>query len=158
VGLGVLVLAAAGLAVRRRWSAPPPPLAADERALRELDRVAEGVAPPGAPAGDFYTQLSDIIRGYLAERVGLRAPHQTTAEFLRSARQAGQMAEPQQELLREFLGRCDLAKFAPVDSSPQERHEAAERARAFVRQTAGPPTPGVPPGRGRKAGHGPEDG
>ena len=135
LGLGALVLAAAGVAVRRRRSAPRP-LPADERALRELDRVAQGVPPPGADAEAYYTQLSDVVRGYLAERFGLRAPQQTTAEFLRSVRQARQLSEPQQELLRDFFARCDLAKFARTGSSPEECHEAAERARAFVRQTA----------------------
>jgi hypothetical protein len=142
LALGVLILVAAGVAVRHRRSAPSP-LPADQRALRELDRVAQGVPLPGADAEAYYTQLSDVVRDYLAERFGLRAPQQTTAEFLRSVQQVRQLSESQQRLLRDFFERCDLAKFARAGSTPEEYVEAVEHARTFVRQTA--PLPASPP-------------
>ena len=131
-----LLLAAGWLVSRRRPrpGKPPPP---DQWALQELGRL--DASPPSDPAA-FHTALSDVVRRYLAERFGLPATRQTTAEFLETVRRSGRLSAEQQRLLAEFLERCDLAKFAPVGASADECGEAAALARAFVERTTGTKT------------------
>jgi hypothetical protein len=55
----------------------------------------------------------------------------------------------QQEQLRDFLQRCDLAKFACADFSPRECKVAADMARDFIRQTAKTAAPAAPATNGQ---------
>ncbi len=109
----VLVLAAVGcwIGLRPRRPRQPPP---ERWALQELGRL--DASAPADPAA-YHTALSDVVRRYLADRFGLPATRQTTAEFLEAVRRSGRLADEQQALLSDFLERCDLAKFAPVGAS-----------------------------------------
>jgi hypothetical protein len=137
-----LALGAAGLAallggwfaVRRR-AGRIPAMEPDVWALGELARV-EALADAVA-AERYHTLLSDVIRRYIEMRFGLRAPRQTTAEFLEAARQASPLTPSDQQMLRDFLERCDLAKFAQARPSPQACREVTALARAFIEQTRG---------------------
>jgi hypothetical protein len=135
VGLGLVavVLLAGGWGLRRRRAAPAPPLPPGRRALRELEQL-EGEALPGCDGGVLHVRLADAVRRYLAERFGLRALEQTTAEFLEAARPVPQLGGARLDLLREFLGRCDLAKFARAGVSPEDCRQTAALARTFVEQ------------------------
>jgi hypothetical protein len=125
------LLAAAAVRWRRRGVEPPLP--PDRRALRELDRLAGLAGSPAHDAEWFFTQLADVVRRYLAERLGLPALQRTTAEFLRAAAGAAPLAG-QVDRLRELLELCDVAKFAGVGAGPAERGRAVERARSLVRR------------------------
>jgi uncharacterized protein DUF4381 len=131
------LLVAAGWLVSRRRPRPRKPLPPGQWALQELGRL--DASRPSDPAA-FHTALSDVVRRYLAERFDLPATRQTTAEFLETVRQSGRLSAEHQELLRDFLARCDLAKFAPVGASAEECREAAALARSFVEHTAGTKT------------------
>jgi len=131
----VAVIAAAWL-LRRRLTAQPLPLPPDQWALRELERIERTMMPPAGEPDVFHTQVSNVVRRYLQERFGLRAPQQTTAEFL--AFSAPKLAAPQQALLRDLFERCDLAKFARAAISAEDCRRAAGLARTFVQQTAAP--------------------
>ncbi len=137
----VLVLGATALLVLLAWVkkrrhvhrvAPLPP---DRWALREIERIEKTLMPPQGEAETFHTQISFIVRRYLAERFGLHALQQTTAEFLESIRQVPQLSADEQALLTELFARCDLAKFARAGTSPEECQHTAELARNLVRQT-----------------------
>jgi hypothetical protein len=139
LAVAAAVLLAAAWALRRRLASKPAPLPPDRWALRELDRIERTTLPPAGEPDAFHTQVSNVVRRYLHERFGLRAPQQTTAEFLAlSAPQ--QLPAAQQALLRDLFERCDLAKFARAGASPEECRRAATLARAFVQQTATPQT------------------
>jgi hypothetical protein len=138
VALAVLL---AGVAVgvwrlRRRTLPETPPLPPHEWALRELDRLETLNLPEQGEIDRYHTLLSDILRRFLELRFQLHAPRQTTAEFLQAAETSRQLAPAQQELLREFMQRCDLAKFARALASAEECRAAAELARSFISQTA----------------------
>ncbi len=137
----VLVLGATALLVLLAWMkkrrhvhrvAPLPP---DRWALREIERIEKTLMPPQGEAETFHTQISFVVRRYLAERFGLHALQQTTAEFLESVRQVPQLSADEQALLTELFQRCDLAKFARAGTSPEECQHTAELARDLVRQT-----------------------
>lgn len=164
----VLILAATLLLIvlawlmRRRRQRRAAPLPADQWALRELDRIERTLLPPRSEAETYHTQLSYVVRRYLAERFGLQALQQTTAEFLEAlrsvprvsaaqqnvlhkssfqgnARDLGpQLTEQQQTLLANLFQRCDLAKFAHVEVSEEECRQAAGLARELIRQTTPP--------------------
>lgn len=128
--LAVVLIAVIALRWRRREGPPLPP---DRRALRELERLRAKASEPGYKSEWLYTQLTDITRRYLTERFGLPAFQQTSAEFLRTATAAPPLAG-EGEFLRDFLDRCDVAKFAGVDGD--DWGEAADQARDFIQRTA----------------------
>lgn len=137
-----LVLTATALLVLLAWltkrrrvrrEAPLPP---DQWALREIERTERTLMPPQGEAETYHTQISFIVRRYLAERFGMHALQQTTAEFLEAVRQVPELTAEEQALLTELFGRCDLAKFARAGTSVEECQRTAELARNLVRQTA----------------------
>jgi len=149
---GVLAsaLALAAWFLVRRWRRFAPPLPCDQAALRELDRLMAMNLPQAGRGVRFSFLVSTIVRRYLERRLQLPARRQTTAEFLAAMRQAPLLAPPQQELLRDFLERCDLAKFAGVAPTPQECQGIAASARMLLEQTAGDPRHG----QGENQNHG----
>jgi hypothetical protein len=137
----VLILAATALLVLAAWlrkrgrfrrEAPLPP---DRWALREIERIETTLMPPQGEAETYHTQISFVVRRYLAERFGLHALQQTTAEFLEAIGKAPQLPAEEQAQLTELFKRCDLAKFARTGTSPQECQRTAELARDLVQQT-----------------------
>lgn len=115
---------------------PEPPLLPHEWAARELERLDALKLPQAREVERYHTLLSDVLRHYLERRFGLHAPEWTTPEFLDTLRRSSRLPEEQQELLREFLGRCDLAKFARADYSVGECQAAGRAAREFIARTA----------------------
>jgi hypothetical protein len=120
----------------RRRPEKAAPLLPQAWAAAELDRLEALGLPAKGEINRYHTLLSDVVRRYLELRFQLHAPQQTTAEFLQAMGSAPQLGPAQQELLREFLGRCDLAKFAGATPSPEECQAAGAMARSFVEQTA----------------------
>ena len=119
----------------RRERAVPP----DQWALAELDRAGAGPLETEDDVEQFFIRVSDVLRTYLELRFQLPAPEQTTAEFLETMRRAPQLPGAQQEVLREFLERCDLVKFARAHPAPDACRAVAQAARSFVEQTRGLP-------------------
>lgn len=112
------------LARRSEELAPPPPphVVAWERLQRALGLIHE--------AEQFCTEVSQIIRVYLEERFHLHAPDRTTEEFLFELQSSQRLACEHKQLLADFLGECDMVKFAKMEPPEQELrnlHEAASR-------------------------------
>ncbi len=141
---GVLVLLALGLAAYLAWrwwrarqrrlaqpEPPPPPLPPHLWASRELDLALRLLGDPDA----FCTELSRILREYLERRFGWNAPDRTTEEFLHSLRQEAVLGADQREALADFLGRCDLVKFARHDPTETELRELLSAALRLVSET-----------------------
>ncbi len=138
IGLA-LVAAMAGLAWwwKRRKSARSVPrhVPAHEAALAALEALlAEGLLARGA-FKPFYLRLSDIVRRYVEERFGLRAPEQTTEEFLAAMSAAPVIRGDHQALLRGFLKQADMVKFAEFVPDADEVGGAIEAAKLFIQQT-----------------------
>ena len=101
-----------------------------------IERIEKTLMPPQGEAEAYHTQMSYVVRRYLAERLGLHALQQTTAEFLEAIRPVPQVTSDHQKLLAELFERCDLAKFARAASAPEECRRTAELARGLVQQTS----------------------
>ena len=87
---------------------------------------------------EFYVRVSGILRHYVEWRFGLRAPEQTTREFLDAVLVAGGPVAEHRDLLRTFLECCDRVKFARHQPTPEDMQNALQHARGFVEQTADP--------------------
>jgi LPXTG-motif cell wall-anchored protein len=139
IGAGVL---AAGVLVlvlvrrRRRGGGPPERRrpAHEEaldalRALREKDYIGRGLVMR------FYVELSAILRWYIERRFGLRAPEQTTQEFLAEISRDGFFDLRRRTLLSDFLGHCDLVKFAKYGPTNEEIERVFTSATTFIEET-----------------------
>jgi len=117
---------------------PPPPLPAHLVAYQALEQLIKGGLLAEGQVAAFYQALSDIVRHYIEQRFGLRAPERTTEEFLAELGGvgAGPMADPgHRSLLRDFLTHCDLVKFARHTPASTEAEEAVALCRRFIRET-----------------------
>ncbi len=106
-----------------------------ESALAALAALLEAGLPGPEGIEDFFLRLSDIVRRYVEDRFGVRAPEQTTEEFLTAMADESAVAAEHQRLLRSFLEEADLVKFARLVPGREAVEGAVEAARNFVRQT-----------------------
>ena len=146
--LGVAALAALAAAVaaaRRRGRAEPTApvtvdLPAHVRALRELRRWRSAARRTPAEVEAFYVGVSQVLRVYLEERFGLRAPERTTEEFLRDLERGGErgregLARRHRGDLERFLSQCDMVKFAKLVPTDDEHDRTFALAERFVETT-----------------------
>lgn len=141
VGFVALVAGAAGLAWWR-WSRRPPaeraPLPAPDPAAVARGRIEaarEWMADPRRYAGE----VSDAVRHYLEDRFGLKAPEQTTEEFLTDLSRRPTLDPRHQGPLAAFLEQCDLVKFAGWRPGAQELDGLEAAAVWVVDETAPSP-------------------
>jgi len=139
---GVLLLAASGilgwLYYKRRAStvdAQAVMLKPHEIAYRELDELAAENLVEKGEIKPYYQRVSGILRRYIENRFGLRAPEQTTEEFLAGLERDSGLPENFKPLLRAFLRHCDLVKFAEFRPGQEESRQTFESCRDFIRGT-----------------------
>jgi hypothetical protein len=130
---GTLALVLLLRALRRR-AARKAQVSAFDVAIGRLGRL-EDRGPPAPDAADaFYVELSDLVRRYIEDRFGVRAPELTTEEFLYRAQDLF-AASAHQNLLQAFLSSCDKVKFAAYRPDPAESRAALADARRFLVET-----------------------
>lgn len=131
--LGVLaVLALIWWALRRR--ARQQAEFRESAAARARARLSESWAYVEQPER-FCTRLSEVVRGYLEERFGLKAPDQTTEEFLASLPQSTVLDAGLKPLIEDFLTQCDWVKFAQGDPGRTECERLHQIASRLVDET-----------------------
>jgi hypothetical protein len=154
-GAVLAALLAAGLVLARRPRAvpppppPPPPPApapepADRRAALALAALRAESPATDAAARAWVVRAAGVVRGYAAERWGVRAREMTSEELL--APRALPVAPDDRATLARFLAGCDAVKFAAHLPDAAEREGLLDTADAWVRATAAPspPTPTSP--------------
>ena len=112
---------------RRKAKLITPREAALDALTRLRGRVSEG------SDHDFGVGVSDVLRRFLGEALGLAAPRQTTEEFLVSLQGSLRFVPAEQEALAEFLHRSDYLKFAQGEATSEQRLSLIEAAESFVR-------------------------
>ena len=145
IAASLAVAAALFVLVRRLQRRPdplPPSIPPHERAYRELEWLLAQLFIDRGELKEFFFHLSRILREYIERQHGLRAPELTTEEFLEemSTRSPGGVspgAAPailpeHRSLLREFLERADLVKFARYTPGRDEIESSFEAAKRFI--------------------------
>ena len=143
VGLAVLVAALVWLLVRwiryRRQNRDffgkpvvkdPPHIVA----LRSLEKTRSQKLWQNGKQKQFYTQVTDALRLYIAQRYGIAALEQTSAEMFRDL--SDKDIEPDlMEKTKELFATADFVKFAKHTATDQENENAIPTAIRFVNQT-----------------------
>lgn len=83
-----------------------------ERAMRELERLMRMDLVKQDKIKEFYLELTMIVRRYIERRHDIRAPEQTTEEFLDAVSDDSRFSDVVVKKLRSFLEAADLVKFA----------------------------------------------
>ena len=81
---------------------------------------------------DFYVRLTGIVRVYIEETTGLRAPEQTTEEFLREMRTRSTFSAERSIQLQEFLEAADMVKYAGQQPGSDQVEVSIRRAQEFI--------------------------
>lgn len=83
----------------------------------------------------FYEKLSGCLRQYIENRFQLRAPEQTTEEFLENLKTSSVLKLEHKQELQKFLEHCDLVKFARYQPTNDQINESLTMAEQFVEKT-----------------------
>jgi hypothetical protein len=125
-----------------------------ERALHELaELMARDLTGP-AQVKEFYFELTMIVRRYIERAHGVRAPEQTTEEFLEAVSRDPRFTREVVARLRAFLQAADLVKFAAFQPDQPTVDRATSTAKDYIetdataaaeaaQENAGPPATGV---------------
>ncbi len=108
-----------------------------EIALERLLAARQFLSPEHAQT--FSGLVSEVVRSFIEQTFPVRAAHRTTEEFLYDlvVTADGPLAG-HRDTLGEFLGHCDLAKFAKWQLSVPQMEAMLQSARAFILATGRP--------------------
>jgi len=101
-----------------------------ETALAELERLTALLQPD--TSRDYAMASTAVLRRYVEQRYGLRAPRLATEEFLVAASRAEALPPDHREGLGRFLRLGDLLKFGRYTATAGELGELHAAALAFV--------------------------
>lgn len=114
-----------------RRKKPVPTKSPRERTLELLDRIEDEIEM--LSPYQFSIRVSDILRSYVTEQYNLPVTRQTSIEFLNIIKTASPFSEDEKELLKDFLDRCDLIKFARYEATMADSRLLLEEATRFVK-------------------------
>src|SRR5690349_3554013 len=132
--IAFVVLSLVGLVVwwfAKRGKRSSPPKLPREIALEELDRISSEIG--SMTPYQFSIRVSDILRKYVTQQYGLPATRQTSIEFLGALTKASSFSDEERSLLEDFLGRCDLIKFARYEATTSDSELLLQEAIRFVK-------------------------
>ena len=135
---GVAVVAAAAVAIwtrRRIREKIVPTLPAHEIAYRKLEKLLARKLVEQKRYREFTAEVADILRQYIEDRFGLKAPERTTEEFLVEAGSGLAVEQAQKSIIKAFLLHCDLVKFAALEPSVEDVERTFSTCRDFIEAT-----------------------
>ncbi|MBB74852.1 MAG: hypothetical protein CMJ75_10105 [Planctomycetaceae bacterium] len=115
----------------RKRKVSEPELSPAELAWLELEHlVAADLATADIKA--YYSELTGVVRRFIERSTGIRAPEQTTEEFLQAIARDHSFAASSSQRLAAFLQSADLVKFAGYQPANQDIEESFTRAQQFI--------------------------
>ena len=108
---------------------------AEEVALEKLDAIKEKKIWQQGQVKEYYTQLTDVVREYIARRFEVSSVEQTSDETLRDIRPLLSERKVLYDQLRKMLTLADLVKFAKWSTTPDENELSLRNAYTFVKET-----------------------
>ena len=116
-------------------AATEPLRPAEEVALEKLDLICEQKIWQNGQVKEYHTQLTDVVREYIARRFEVSSTEQTSDETLRAMRPLLSDKKELYEQLRKMLTLADLVKFAKWTTTPDENELSLRSAYTFVKET-----------------------
>lgn len=105
---------------------------AEEIAHSQLASLLAENLPSQGMFKDFYLRLTGIVRTYIEGITSLRAPEQTTEEFLREMGQKEVFSKDESYRLKEFLEAADMVKYAGQRPDAGQIDSSIVRAKEFI--------------------------
>ncbi len=102
-----------------------------EIAYEQLNRIEEMNWVAQGEMKVYHTEISHVIRQYIAARYHIPALELTTQELLDRL----QPEDIPKDLVQQFFTNCDWVKFARYSPTKPEAHERLEEARRIVDET-----------------------
>ncbi len=103
-----------------------------EKALKALKSLKAKNLPKKGRYEDFYVEITLIVRHYIEGYYRIKAPEQTTQEFLQVMLGQSVFSETINHYLTEFLKFSDLVKFAKLHPKIEDCSQAEEAAESFI--------------------------
>lgn len=137
-GSAVLLIASVLLFLRYRRQRgireqQPPPRTPREIADAAMKQLLAEDLPSRGLFKEFYVRLTGIVRVYIEGTTGVRAPEQTTEEFLCEMRSKDVFHRERSAQLAEFLEAADMVKYAGQQPKTEQIKLSISRAMEFVR-------------------------
>jgi hypothetical protein len=107
-----------------------------ERALHDLAELLAKDLIGRNLVKEFYLELTLIVRQYIERAHAIRAPEQTTEEFLVAVSHDPRFNPDTVKKLKLFLEAADLVKFAAYRPAPDAIDKATSTAREYVETDA----------------------
>ena len=111
---------------------PLPRQTPEEIAHAALTTLLSENLPSRGLVKDFYLRLTGIVRHFIEGTTGLRAPEQTTEEFLFAMRSKDVFSPERSVRLKDFLEAADMVKYAGQQPDGAQIDQSIARAREFV--------------------------
>ncbi len=113
-----------------RLAAPVPP---HQRAISEIERLKLDTKVAVRDTKRYYTELTDVLRQYIAERFAVNAMEMTTSEIIERLTQKKDVVRLGE--LRHIFETADLVKFAKHETLISENDINLLRAVDFITMT-----------------------
>ncbi len=107
-----------------------------ERALAELSRLEK---QSSLPVDQYYSNLTDILKSYTADRFSVPANAKTSTEFLQTLNRFTELPTEKKEELSWLAALADQVKFAEHRPEKDHSSRALGVVRRFIKKTI--PTP-----------------
>jgi len=107
-----------------------------ERALEELRELLNKGLLEKHKIKDFYVELTMVVRRYIERQHKVRAPEQTTEEFLQQISQDKRFKPEVIRKLRDFLQAADMVKFAAYQPDDEMNNNSIRTAEEYIKTDA----------------------
>lgn len=117
-------------------------------ALKRLDELQKRHLAESGYVKAYYTELTDILRSYLAGNFGINALEMSSTEILQAIDADKNIPKEWRERIAQMLATADYVKFAKMQPLPQENKASYDTVRNFVEDTKPKePDPDSPEGK-----------
>lgn len=106
-----------------------------DRALERLDSLRARLPKTAAEIDAFHVEASALVRDYIGDRFGVRAPKMTTEQFLSAPLTESALDPDHRDLLADYLVQCDYVKFARRLPTTDECRRLLEAVARFLDET-----------------------
>lgn len=113
-----------------------------DRAIYELNELLQKNLIEHHQVKEFYFELTKIVRCYIERAHAIRAPEQTTEEFLAAVSRDPRFNPETVRRLRIFLQAADLVKYAAQRPETQDIDQATRTARDYIEHDSMSTDPG----------------